>query len=85
LKLFIKYLVSNRCKMAVKEELQKLGFHFVLVDLGEVEVMETLSKEQLLLINQGLKKSGLELMDDKKAQCGHVDFISREIILNCLV
>jgi len=71
--------------MAVKEELQKLGLHFVLVDLGEVEVMETLSKEQLLLINQGLKKSGLELIDDKKAQNGHVNFISGEIILNCLV
>lgn len=67
MKLFIKYMVSNRCKMAVKEELKKLGLHFVLVDLGEVEVMETLSNEQLRLINQGLMKSGLELMDDKKA------------------
>ena len=36
-KIFIKYMVSIRCKMVVKEELRKLGLHFILVDLGEVE------------------------------------------------
>jgi hypothetical protein len=39
-------MVSNRCKMAVKEELKKLGLHFIVVDLGEVEVMENLSTNQ---------------------------------------
>jgi hypothetical protein len=40
LKLYIiKYMVSNRCKMAVKEEL-KNRLHFIVVDLGEVDVME---------------------------------------------
>jgi hypothetical protein len=29
--------------MVVKEELRKMGLHFVLVDLGEVEIMEELS------------------------------------------
>ncbi len=60
-------MVSNRCKMAVKEELKKLGLHFVLVDLGEVEIMETLSAEQKMLLKAGLQVSGLDLMDDKKA------------------
>ena len=32
--------------MMVKEELKKLGLHFILVELGEVEIMETLSPEQ---------------------------------------
>ena len=36
-------MVSNRCKMAVKEELKKLGLHFIIVDLGEVEIMEDIS------------------------------------------
>jgi len=53
--------------MAVKEELQKLGLHFVLVDLGEVEIMEDLSPEQREELNTALRISGLELMDDKKA------------------
>ena len=67
LKLFIKYMVSNRCKIAVKEELKKLGFHFVMVDLGEVDIMEDITLEQREELNAGLKLSGLELMDDKKA------------------
>jgi hypothetical protein len=32
-------MVSTRCKMVVKEELKKLGLHFIVVDLGEVEIM----------------------------------------------
>jgi len=60
-------MVSTRCKMAVKEVLRKLGLHFIVVDLGEVEIMETLSENQRDLLMSGLKKSGLELMEDKKA------------------
>jgi AraC-like DNA-binding protein len=60
-------MVSNRCKMAVKEELKKLGLHFILVDLGEVDIMENISAEQRELLKAGLLTSGLELMDDKKA------------------
>lgn len=67
MKLFIKYMVSNRCKMAVKEALKSLGLHFVLVDLGEVDIMETLTPEQKEQLQIALNVSGLELMDDKKA------------------
>jgi len=67
MKLFIKYMVSSRCKMAVKEELKKLGLHFIVVDLGEVEIMETITTEQREELKIGLLNSGLELMDDKRA------------------
>ncbi|HEY5570469.1 MAG TPA: AraC family transcriptional regulator [Bacteroidales bacterium] len=67
MKLFIKYMVSNRCKMVVKEELKKLGLHFILVELGEVEVMEDLSLEQREELKTALLDVGLELMDDKRA------------------
>lgn len=60
-------MVSNRCKMAVKEELKKLGLHFIVVDLGEVDVMETISMEQRNQLKIGLLNSGFELMDDKKS------------------
>jgi AraC-like DNA-binding protein len=60
-------MVSTRCKMAVKEALKKQGLHFIVVDLGEVEIMENLSFEQLEQLKMGLLTSGLELMDDKKA------------------
>lgn len=60
-------MISNRCKLAVKEELTKLGLHFIVADLGEVEIMEEITSEQRLHLQAGLKTSGLELMDDKKA------------------
>ena len=60
-------MVSNRCKMVVKEELRNLGLHFIVVDLGEVEIMENISMEQSEVLKAKLIQSGLELMDDKKA------------------
>jgi len=52
--------------MAVKSELEKLGLHQTRVELGETEIMEDLSPEQLDNLNTSLKKIGLELLDDKK-------------------
>lgn len=60
-------MVSNRCKMVVKEELKKLDLHFMVVDLGEIEIMETITLEQREVLKSALLTSGLELMDDKKA------------------
>jgi AraC-like DNA-binding protein len=60
-------MVSNRCKMAVKAELKKLGLHFIVVDLGEVDIMEDISPEQREELKIALASSGLELMDDKRS------------------
>jgi len=67
MKLYIKYMVSNRCKMVVKDELKKLGLHFVLVDLGEVDIMENISFEEREQLKTALLDVGFELMDDKRA------------------
>ncbi len=67
MKLYIKYMVSLRCKMAVKEALNKLGLHYVLLDLGVVDVLENLTPEQMELLRYNLLDSGLELLDDKKS------------------
>ena len=67
MKLYIKYMVSNRCKMVVKEELNRLGLRFIIVDMGVVDSMEDISAGQREQIRIALLKSGLELMDDKKA------------------
>lgn len=53
--------------MVVKEELKKLGLHFIVVDLGEVEIMEELNENQHEELKNSLHNSGLELMDDKRA------------------
>ncbi len=60
-------MVSIRCKLVVKAALEKLGLHYGMIDLGEVEVMESITREQRSQLKINLLKSGLELMDDKKA------------------
>jgi len=66
-KLYIKYMVSIRCKMMVKSELEKLGLHHLVVDFGEVEILEDISNQQREQLKEALAATGLELMDDKRA------------------
>jgi len=67
MKLFIKNMVSNRCKMIVRSELEELGLHFIMGQLGEIEISEQISAELYNLLNSNLKKSGLEMLDDRKS------------------
>jgi AraC-like DNA-binding protein len=67
LKLYIRNMVCIRCKMVVKSELEKLGLHYIIVNLGETEIMEEITPEQISSLSIGLKKNGLELMDDRKS------------------
>jgi AraC-like DNA-binding protein len=60
-------MVCIRCKMVVKSELEKLGLHYIVVNLGEADIMEEISPGQIEKLKHGLRKSGLELMDDKKS------------------
>ncbi|WP_073583128.1 helix-turn-helix domain-containing protein [Flavobacterium cucumis] len=60
-------MVSNRCKITVRDELKKLGLHLIVIDLGEIEIREDISLQKRLLLAQGLYSSGLELIDDKKS------------------
>ncbi len=60
-------MVSARCKQVVKDELRKLGLHFIVVELGEVEIMENISAGQRERLKNGLHQSGLDLMDDKRS------------------
>ena len=65
--LYIKYMVSLRCKMLVKAEIVKLGLRCVVVDLGMVEIVEDITSEQREQLRSNLLLSGLELLDDKRA------------------
>jgi hypothetical protein len=58
-------MVSLRCKMVVKQELQNLGLHFVNVDLGTVEILEDISQLQRSQLDKNLRRYGLILLDDK--------------------
>jgi AraC-like DNA-binding protein len=60
-------MVSTRCKLLVKAELEKFGLHFVIMGLGEVDVMEELTSDQKAQLNIALIRSGFELIEDKRS------------------
>lgn len=76
--LHIKNMVCNRCIKVVKEELEKLGLELGSIELGEVEVKTSISKEMEEKIKQSLEENGFELLDDKKAML--IEQIKKEVI-----
>lgn len=65
-KLYIKNMVSIRCKMVVKAVLENLGLNYSTVELGEVEIIGHLFDSTHEQLKADLLKYGLELMEDKK-------------------
>lgn len=59
-------MVSNRCKLIVKAEIDKLGIEYNLIELGEVELTEKLSASKYEEVKTALIKWDFELMDDRK-------------------
>jgi len=78
MKLYIKNMVSNSCKTIVKSEIKKLGLNLLYIELGEVEIAESMVEEQRYQLNTNLQKLGLELMDNKKSMI--VERIKNRII-----
>jgi AraC-like DNA-binding protein len=62
----IRNMESDRCIAMVENELNKLGLGYKTVELGNVELNEIISTENLLLIGKALKNAGFELMENKK-------------------
>jgi AraC-like DNA-binding protein len=66
MELYIKNMVSHRCKLKVEEELNNLYLPFLRVDLGVLETAEAIDDNRLELLKQNLAVSGLEIVDDRK-------------------
>ena len=60
-------MVSLRCKLIVRSELEKMHLHSTMLELGEVEILEELNLKQQQELKNSLRKFGLELMEDKKS------------------
>ena len=67
MKLYIKYMVSLRCKMIVQEALDSLNIKYVDIELGLVETVVSTSEKKRRELEEILKKSGLQLLNDKKS------------------
>jgi AraC-like DNA-binding protein len=65
MKLYIKYMVSVRCRLAVQDKLDKLGLHYGQVNLGEVEFKGSITPQQHAQLQQELQCLGVELLDQQ--------------------
>ncbi|OYZ00958.1 MAG: AraC family transcriptional regulator [Sphingobacteriia bacterium 28-36-52] len=61
-------MVCGRCKLIVKAELEKLGFSLKSIELGEVEIDESIDTDQKKVIAATLSSFGFELINDKKSK-----------------
>lgn len=66
MKLYIRNMACESCKVLVKEELEKMGKHPLRVELGEVEVKGKLSESEIKKFSAVIKKAGLELTIGKE-------------------
>ncbi len=66
MKLYIRNMACESCKVLVKEELEKIGKQPLKVELGEAEVKGKLSEKQQNQFSTAIKKAGLELTYNKE-------------------
>lgn len=67
MKLYIKYMVSFRCKMIVKAALEAQQIGYGAIELGEIEIKKELSFSQKDGLQKALFEAGLEIIEDKRA------------------
>lgn len=61
-------MVCDRCKMAIKDQLEKNGIGYTTIDLGEVELPDSPSREQLEKFSSDITQLGFEIIEDKTAR-----------------
>jgi AraC family transcriptional regulator len=67
-KLFIKNMVCDRCKMAVKQELERSSIAYDSIGLGEVALAEAPTPQQLEQFRTAVTALGFEIIEDKTAR-----------------
>lgn len=67
MKLYIKYDINTTCKKVLEEQLEKEQLAYSLVSFGEIELMESLSGDQLKRLNEKLNNYGIEILESPKS------------------
>lgn len=66
MKIYIKNMACESCKIVVKEALEELNILPVKVELGEIETRDDISDDKKKKLNKKIKKAGLELLEKKQ-------------------
>ena len=65
MKIYVKNMACESCKIFVKDALKELDISTVKVELGEIETKEDISDNDKKELNNKIKKAGLELLQKK--------------------
>lgn len=65
MKIYIKNMACESCKVVVKEALEELDLHPLKIELGEADIKEEISAEKKKKLNSIIQKVGLELIESK--------------------
>jgi YesN/AraC family two-component response regulator len=66
MRIHIKNMVSNRCKMIVKSELESLDIDYKSIDFVEIETNEDVPQSKLKKLEKNLRQNGLEIIESRK-------------------
>lgn len=66
MKIYIRNMACESCKILVKEALEELNIPSVRVELGEIETKEAVSDDKKKKLNSKIKIAGLELIEKKQ-------------------
>jgi AraC-like DNA-binding protein len=66
MKIYVKNMACESCKIFVKDALKELDIVIVKVELGEIETKEDVSDADKKELNKKIKKAGLELLEKKQ-------------------
>ncbi len=61
-------MVCDRCKTAVRNELEKAGIEYKSLELGEIELPCRPAESSMLQFRDGIDALGFELIEDKSAR-----------------
>jgi AraC-like DNA-binding protein len=67
-KLYVKNMVCDRCKAAVKKILDDFSFYYTSITLGEVEMRTEPTSTQLNQLKEALEMQGFEIIETRSAR-----------------
>ncbi len=66
MRIFVKNMACESCKLFVRDALDELGLSPIKVELGEIETKEDVSDDEKKKLNGKIKKAGMELLEKKQ-------------------
>ncbi|MGO4821095.1 MULTISPECIES: helix-turn-helix domain-containing protein [unclassified Flavobacterium] len=68
MRLYIKYDGIVACRVILQEQLEKLGISYKLLELGEIEISNSVPKETLAELQEVLNKYSIFIVSNEKSQ-----------------